>query len=86
MSWLHRVLGKDGTSQLAVRKGGSAWMEPRTPGVGDASFLGAYGLSVVTGTLPAALAANAVVFSARWGDNTKIAAIVAMRMSENDVV
>lgn len=79
MSWLHRVLGKDGVSQAAVRKGGSLHVEPRTPGVGDASYLGSYGLSVVTGTLAAALAANAVLFSARWGDATKIAVVTGLR-------
>jgi hypothetical protein len=79
MSWLHRVLGKDGTSQAAVRKGGALWVEPRTPGIGDASFLGSYGFSVVTGTIAAALAANAVLFSARWGDATKIATVTKLR-------
>lgn len=79
MSWLHRNLGKDGTSQVAVRKGGSMHVEPRTPGIGDASYLGSYGLSVVTGTLAAALAANGVVFSARWGDATKIAVVMSLR-------
>ncbi len=79
MSWLHRVLGKDATSQLAIRKGGAAWVEPRTPGVGDASLLGSYGFSVVTGTLAAALAANSVIFSARWGDAAKLAAIIKFR-------
>lgn len=79
MSWLHRNLGKDGVSQVAVRKGGSMHVEPRTPGVGDASYLGSYGLSVVTGTLAAALAAGGVVFSARWGDATKIAVVTSLR-------
>jgi hypothetical protein len=79
MSWMHRLLGKDGISQAAVRKGGALWVEPRTPGVGDGSFLGSYGFSVVTGTLAAALAANAIVFSARWADATKIAAVTKFR-------
>lgn len=79
MSFLHRLLGKDGVSQANVRKGGAVWVEPRTPGVGDASYLGSYGLSVVTGTLAAALAVNSVIFSARWGDATKIAVITSLR-------
>src|SRR5881394_2396008 len=79
MSFLHRILGKDGVSQAAVRKGGSLHIEPRTPGVGDASYLGSYGLSVVTGTLAAALAAGGVVFSGRWGDATKIAVVTRLR-------
>ena len=79
MSWLHRVLGRDGTSQARVAKGGAIHVEPRTPGINDAAFLGSYGFSVVTGTLAAALAANAVVFSARWGDATKIATVTKLR-------
>jgi len=79
MSWLHRVLGKDTTSQLAVRAGGSLWAELRPTNVGAAALLGSYRISVVTGTLAAALAASAIVFSARWGDATKIAIITSMR-------
>jgi len=41
--------------------------------------LGHYGLSVVSGTLAAALAANAVVFSARWGDATRLCVINRVR-------
>lgn len=45
----------------------------------DYGALGSYGLSVVTGTLAAALAANAVVYSARWGDATRLALIHSLR-------
>jgi len=45
----------------------------------DYGSLGSYGLSVATGTLAAALAASAVVFSARWGDATRFAAIHSLR-------
>lgn len=45
----------------------------------DTGALGAYRVSVTTGTLPAALAANAVVFSARWGDATRFAVITTLR-------
>jgi hypothetical protein len=79
MSFLQRILGRDGTSQARVAKGGNVWVEPRTPGVGDAAFLGSYGLSVTSGILPAALAASAVIFSARWGDATAIAIITSLR-------
>jgi len=41
--------------------------------------LGSYRVSVVTGTLAAALAASAVVFSARWGDATRLAVITGLR-------
>ena len=42
--------------------------------------LGHYRFSVVTGTLAAALAAGAVVFSARWGDATRFAALLRFRL------
>ena len=41
--------------------------------------LGHYRFQVVTGTLAAALAANAVVFSARWGDATRLAVITKLK-------
>lgn len=40
---------------------------------------GAYRFSVVTGTLAAALAANAVVFSARWGHASMLAVVTGFR-------
>jgi hypothetical protein len=45
----------------------------------DAGSLGHYRFSVVTGTLAAALAANAVVFSCRWSDATRFAVIRYVR-------
>lgn len=45
----------------------------------DYGGLGSYRVSVVTGTLAAALAAGAVVFSARWGDPTRLAVITSLR-------
>lgn len=41
--------------------------------------LGHYRFSVVTGTLAAALAANAVVFSARWTDATRFAILTKLK-------
>jgi len=41
--------------------------------------LGHYKFQVVSGTLAAALAANAVVFSARWGDATRLAIITKLK-------
>jgi hypothetical protein len=79
MSLLQRILGRDGTSQARVSKGGQIHIAPRTYGLDDAAFLGAYGFSVTTGDLAAALAASAVVFSARWADATKIAVITSLR-------
>lgn len=45
----------------------------------DPTTLGQYRFSVVTGTLAAALAANAVVFSCRWSDATRLALITRLR-------
>ena len=45
----------------------------------DYGSLGSYRVSVVSGTLAAALAAGAVVFSARWGDATRIAVVTSLR-------
>ena len=45
----------------------------------DYSTLGIYGFSVVTGTLAAALAANAVVMSARWSDATRLGVIIKLK-------
>lgn len=45
----------------------------------DFGVLGHYRISVVTGTIAAALAASAVVFSARWGDATRLAKITGLR-------
>lgn len=79
MSLLQKILGRDGVSQARVALGGNIYTELRTPGVNDAVFLGSYGLSVTTGTLAAALAANGQVFSCRWGDATAIAVITRLR-------
>lgn len=73
---MHKILGKDGTSQAAVRPtSGSLFTESRP----IHQTLGSYRFSVVSGTLAAALAASAVVFSARWSDATKIALIHRLR-------
>jgi len=45
----------------------------------DYGSLGSYGMSAQTGTLAAALAASAVVFSARWSDATRFAIVHRMR-------
>lgn len=45
----------------------------------DYATLGSYGLSAVTGTLAAALAASAVVFSARWSDATRLGVIHSLK-------
>lgn len=46
----------------------------------DYGSLGIYQISAVTGTLAAALAAGAVIFSARWGDATRLAIILNLKI------
>lgn len=45
----------------------------------DYGSLGVYRLDVVSGTIAAALAASAVVFSARWGDATRLCVAIDLR-------
>lgn len=47
----------------------------------DYGALGHYQLAKVTGTLPAALAAGAVVFSFRWTDATRLAVLYRLKVS-----
>jgi hypothetical protein len=77
MSWLHRILGKDGVSQGGVEPGGGSFRSSQRPW--EYASNGHYRLSVPTGTLAAALAANAVVFSARWSHATKLAVITSLK-------
>jgi hypothetical protein len=60
----------DGTTFRALRTTGRPM---------DYGSLGSYGFSAQTGTLAAALAASAVVFSARWSDATRFAVITSLR-------
>jgi hypothetical protein len=77
MSWLHRILGRDGASQLEVDPSHfAARMSQRPP-----ECLGAYGFTAITGTLAAALAAGAAVFHARWTDNTNLCVVTSFRMN-----
>jgi len=70
MSWLHRVLGKDGTTQLAVdSKHFAARISGRPMEVGAR---GAYALGVVSGVMAAGLGANAEIFQMRWVDATRV--------------
>lgn len=79
MSWLHRVLGKDGTTQLAVEpKHSAARFTGRPMEVGSR---GAYSLGVITGILPAALAANSEIFQFRWTDASRRALIRSIGIS-----
>lgn len=65
MSWLHRVLGKDGASQLAVDPSHfAARVSLRPIEIGS---LGAYSKSLNSGIMAAGLAANANIYSFRNG-------------------
>lgn len=64
MSWLHRVLGKDGVTQLAVdSQNFAARVVARPSPVGTH---GAFSLSATSGVMAAGLAANAEIFQFRW--------------------
>ena len=61
----------DGTSYRALRT---------TNRPTDYSSFGHYHLAMVSGTVAAALAANAVIFSFRWSDATRLAVVWAIRV------
>lgn len=46
----------------------------------DSGALGHYRISAATGTLPAALAAAAVVYSFRWGDATRLCVLMKLKL------
>lgn len=66
MSWLHRTLGKDGSTQWSVdayNSGGRVSVRPMPLGA-----RGGYSMAFITGILPAALGANSEIFQFRWVD------------------
>ena len=64
MSWIHRLLGKDGTTQLGIDpKHFAARVAQRPMEVGAR---GAYHAAFYTGVLPAALGANSEIFQFRF--------------------
>lgn len=77
MSWVHRLLGRDGTSQLAVDPGNFAARISHRPI--EYGTKGIYRLSVVTGTLAAALAAGAQVYQFKWTDAAVLAVLLKLR-------
>jgi len=69
MSWLHKVLGKDSVTQLAVDSTHfAARMSERPMHLGTR---GSYSLSAPSGTMAAGLGANAEIFQFRWTDTTR---------------
>jgi|SRR6185295_8049339 len=70
MSWLHKVLGKDGATQLGVDpKHFAARVAGRPMELGAR---GAYSLGVVSGVMAAGLGANSEIFQMRWVDATRV--------------
>jgi hypothetical protein len=70
-----RILGATSGNPSEVEQTHAALRTTSRPG----EALGQYGFSVVTGTLAAALAASGVVFSARWGDASKLCVITSLK-------
>lgn len=69
MSWVHRLLGKDGTSQMGVDSTHfAARISGRPMHVGTR---GAYGLAAFGGVIAAGAGANSEVFQFRWTDGTR---------------
>lgn len=80
MSWLQRLLGSDGTTQLAVDpKHSAARMSGRPMELGTR---GAYSLGVVSGVMAAGLAANSEIFQMRWlGTSGLVMLLRSIRLS-----
>jgi len=69
MSWMHRVLGKDGSSQLGVE---STHFAARVAGRPmHLGTRGAYALGGVSGVMAAGMGANSEIFQMRWIDATR---------------
>ena len=77
MSWLTRVLGSDGNTQLAVESKWNALRATLRPL--DYGSLGIYQISAQTGTIAAGMAANSEIFQFRWTDATRLALITQIR-------
>jgi hypothetical protein len=79
MSWIHRVLGKDTTSQLAIDNVHFAARVSQRPA--ELGSRGAYSLAVVSGVMAAGLGANAEIFQMRWVDSTRAMLLRSIQMS-----
>jgi len=80
MSWLHRVLGKDGSTQLGVDAENFAGRVAQRPQAIGASG-GAYSLNVQSSVMAAGLAANSEIFQARWTSATKVLVLRSLQIS-----
>lgn len=83
MSWMHRTLGKDGTTQGAIDSKHSAQRASLRPS--ELGARGSYRLAWESGVMAAGLAGNAEIFQARWVDATRDALIrrVELNASRN---
>lgn len=79
MSWLHRVLGRDAASQLAVDNVHFAARVSQRPM--EVGTRGAYALGVVSGVMAAGLGANAEIFQMRWIDATRVMLLRSIQLS-----
>lgn len=83
MSWLHRVLGKDGATQLGVdSQTFAARVTHRPMMVGSR---GAYSLSASSGTMAAGLAANSEIFQFRWTSSSLYALLRSVRLEAGSI-
>jgi hypothetical protein len=79
MSWLHRVLGKDGSSQLGVESTHfAARVSGRPMQIGTR---GAYSIGLYSGVLPAGLGANSEIMQFRWADVSRKCLIRSIAVS-----
>lgn len=73
MSWITRILGRDGTTQAGVDAKHAALRVSQRPVQYGAQ--GLYRFSGQTGTIAAALAANSEIFQFRWTSSTHFALV-----------
>lgn len=84
MSWLHRVLGKDGATQLAVDSQTFAARTTQRPlQVGSR---GSYSLSLTSGVMAAGLAANSEIFQFRWTNATLWMLLRSVRIEAGGII
>lgn len=79
MSWLFKLLGKDGTNQQAVDPKHFAARTSLRPM--ELGARGAYSIGLSTGVLPAGLGANSEVFQFRWSHATLFAILRQVRVA-----
>ena len=84
MSFLQKLLGKDGTTQAAVEAKHAALRVTGRPM--DVGVRGAYGLSVTSGVMAAGLAANSEIFQFRWTSNLYRCLLRSVRIEAGAII